>query len=147
MTATSSDITGRDDDANVLTLGLPNPEMALSLDFLSRLLRFVAWEPGWDGERAEHIDHDTAVRALVTAISMRAVAPEPFIAPAPSGSLLLQWDFDDGASVEIYVDSETGFPDSAALTCEGIVYEVGLIDPSALRSLLAERATLATAKK
>ena len=120
-----------------------SPDMILSAEFLSRILKFVAWAPGWDGERAEHIDHVTAVRAMEAASSMRPVVSEPFVAPAPSGALLLQWDFTDGSSVEVYVDDETEFPASAALTDDDIVYEIDLGDPGALRSLLAERAQIA----
>ena len=115
----------------------------LSLDFLSRLLRFVEWEPGWDGENAEHIDHATARRALEIARNMRVVAPEPFVAPAPSGSLLLQWDFPGETSVEVFVESDAEFPECAALTRDGAVHEVALTDPAALHALLAERAAAA----
>lgn len=124
-------------------VGSVGPELAVSVEFLSKLLKFVAWAPGWDGERAEHVEQVTAVRAIETALSMRAVVPEPFVAPAPSGALLLQWDFADGASVEIFVDSETEFPEEAAVTDEGAVYEVSLSGSAALRSLLAERTTIA----
>ena len=124
----------------------PDSPGALPLEFFFRLLRFVEWEPGWDGAEAEHVDRATAERALRTAKDMLAVAPEPFVAPAPSGSLLLQWDFPGGRSVEVYVDGETDFPESATLTREGVVYEVDLAGPAALRSLLAEHAPMASAK-
>ena len=117
-------------------------DLVLSAEFLSRILKFVAWAPGWDGERAEHIDHVTAVRAMEAASSMRPVVSEPFVAPAPSGALLLQWDFTDGSSVEVYVDDETEFPASAALTDDDIVYEIDLSGPGALRSLLAKRGNI-----
>ena len=118
------------------------PDLVLSSEFFCRLLKFVAWAPGWDGERAEHIDHVTAVRAMEAASSMRPVVSEPFVAPAPSGALLLQWDFTDGSSVEVYVDDETEFPASAALTDDDIVYEIDLSGPGALRSLLAKRGNI-----
>ena len=122
----------------------PSPKPPF-FDFISRLLEFVEWAPGWDGAGAEHVDHATAKAALATAQSMRAVAPEPFVAPAPSGSLLLQWDFADERSVEVYVDSESEFPATATLTREGVVHEVELTGPAALRSLLEEHAAMATA--
>lgn len=112
----------------------------LSLDFFSRLLKFVEWEPGWDGEAAEHIDHATAQKALEIALTMRAVAPEPFVAPAPSGSLLLQWDFGNGSYVDVFVDDERSFPEEAALVLNGLVHEIEITEPATLRSLLAERA-------
>ena len=121
------------------------PGADLSLDFLSRLLRFVEWEPGWDGESAEHIDHVTARRALEIARSMRAVAPEPFVAPAPSGSLLLQWDFGNGNYVDVFVDSDSSFPADAALVLDGVVHEVPLAEPAELRSLLTGQAALGSA--
>ncbi len=120
--------------------GGKTPGGDLSLDFLSRLLTFVEWRPGWDGGAAEHVDHVTAERAIAIARTMRAVAPEPFVAPAPSGSLLLQWDFREGASVEVFVDSDSEFPEFAAVTREGQVHEVALTDAANLRALLAEHA-------
>ncbi|MYI83461.1 MAG: hypothetical protein F4056_09340 [Chloroflexi bacterium] len=119
---------------------------SLPMQFLVRLLQFVEWGPGWDGAGAEHVDRATAEVALRTAESMLTAAPEPFVAPAPSGSLLLQWDFADGSSVEVYVDSETDFPSAATLTRDGVVYEVELIGPTTLRSLLEEHAAMATAR-
>lgn len=116
--------------------------MRCSLDFFHRLLEFVEWEPGWDGETAEHVEISTARTAIEVAQNMLSVAAEPFVAPAPSGSLLLQWDFADRTSVEVYVDSEGGFPEWAALTLEGVVYEVQLAGPAALLSLLNKRAAI-----
>ncbi len=134
-------------DACDSPVGTSAPREALTLDFLSRLLKFVEWEPGWDGEAAEHIDHSTAQRALEIALDMRAVAPEPFVAPAPSGSLLLQWDFPDGTSVEVFVDGETEFPAEAALTCDGLVHEVALAGPAKLRAVLTEHAAPPSASR
>ena len=121
------------------------PHENLSLSFFSRLLKFVEWEPGWDGEAAEHIDHATAQKAMEVALAMRPVAPEPFVAPAPSGSLLLQWDFHDGTYVDVFVDSDSEFPAEAALVLKGVVHEIELTEPATLRTLLAERAAPATA--
>lgn len=112
----------------------------LSLDFLSRLLTFVEWRPGWDGNSAEHVDHVTAARAIALARTMRAVAPEPFVAPAASGALLLQWDLPGGTSVEVFVDSDSEFPQDAALTSGGQVHEVALSGQASLRALLLEHA-------
>ncbi len=125
----------------------PAPPQVTSvwMDFISRLLKYVEWEPGWDGGNAEHIDHSTARTALETAESMQAVAPVPFVAPAPSGSLLLQWDFPDGTSVEVYVDNEADFPEWAALTRAGVVYEIELTGPAGLRALLQQRVPVTTA--
>ena len=121
------------------------PATHLSDDLIERLLRFVAWEPGWDGESAERIETQTAFRAMKTAKDMLPAAAEPFVAPALGGSLLLQWDFDDGTSVEVYVDSDTAFPESAALDRDGIVYEVPLTGHDSLRSLLENRTAAPTA--
>ena len=123
------------------------PHENLSLSFFSRLLRFVEWEPGWDGEAAEHIDHATAQKALEIALSMRAIASEPFVAPAPSGSLLLQWDFRDGTYVDVFVDSDSEFPAEAALVLKGVVHEIELTEPATLRTLLRKRAAPETAAR
>ena len=111
-------------------------QAGLSSDFIGRLLEFVAWEPGWDGDAAERVEASTARRAADIARDMLTVAAEPFVAPAPSGSLLLQWDFAGGESVEVYTDGEAAFPERAALTRQGAVHEVRLDGPGALRCLL-----------
>ena len=121
------------------------PATHLSDDLIERLLRFVAWEPGWDGESAEQIETQTAFRAMKTAKDMLPVAAEPFVAPALGGSLLLQWDFADGTSVEVYVDPDATFPESAALDRGGIVYEVPLTGHESLRCLLENRTAAPTA--
>ena len=115
--------------------------MEPSGDFVFRLLRFVEWQPGWDGERAEHITHVTAQRAIEIARRTLDVAPEPFVAPAPSGSLLLQWDFADETSVEVYADEEDEFPEWAAVTLDGAIHEVALFGPDHLARVLTDRAT------
>ena len=108
----------------------------LSDAFIGRLFKFVEWSPGWDGAGAEHVAHGTAEKALKTARRMRGIAPEPFVAPAPTGSLLLQWDFADGVSVEVYVDSEEDFPAWAAVARGGNVHEVELSGLASLEALL-----------
>ena len=108
---------------------------------------FVAREPGWDGEDSERVDHLTARQALETAASMQAVAPVPFVAPTFSGALLLQWDFPDGTSVEIYFDGDGDFPEHSALTSCGLVYEIELAGPASLRALLQDRVPLTTARQ
>ncbi len=108
----------------------------LSSDFIGRLLEFAAWEPGWDGDAAERVEPSTARRAAEIARDMLPVAAEPFVAPAPGGSLLLQWDFAGGTSVEVYADGEPAFPERAVLTRGNVVHEVRLDGPGALRSLL-----------
>ena len=113
----------------------------LSDAFIGRLFEFVEWGPGWDGAGAEHVAHGTAEKALTTARRMRVIAPEPFVAPAPTGSLLLQWDFADGVSVEVYVDSEEDFPAWAAVALGGgNVHEVELSGLASLEALLRKYA-------
>ena len=113
--------------------------------FISRLLEFVAREPGRDGDAAGRVDHLTARQALETAASMQAVAPVPFVTPTSGGALLLQWDFRDGTSVEIYFDGEGDFPEHSALTRGGVVYEIDLAGPASLRALLQDRGPVARA--
>ena len=112
----------------------------LSDAFIGRLFEFVEWGHGWDGAEAEHVAHGTAEKALKTARRMRVIAPEPFVAPAPTGSLLLQWDFADGVSVEVYVDSEEDFPAWAAVALGGNVHEVELSGLASLEALLRKYA-------
>ena len=113
----------------------------LSQGLIGRLIKFVGWEQGWDGESAERVEARTAIRAMEIAEAMLPVAEEPFVAPALSGSLLLQWGLADGASVDFYVDGEAAFPGCAAVDRGGIVSEVRLAGPESLRSLLESAAT------
>ena len=128
----------RDDPGAAEPLGEP---VELSRDFVFRLLRFVEWQPGWDGERAEHVTHVTAQRAVEIACRALRVAPEPFVAPAPSGSLLLQWDFEDETSVEVYADEEDEFPEWAAVTLDDTIHEVALSGLDHLARVLTDRVT------
>ena len=122
-------------------------QAGLSPDFIGRLLEFVAWQPGWDGDAAERVEPSTARRAAEIARDMLPVAAEPFVAPAPGGSLLLQWDLAGGTSVEVYADGEPAFPEWAALTRQGVVHEVRLDGPGALRSLLGRREPMPPARQ
>lgn len=112
----------------------------LSFEFIFRLLEFVEWSPGWDGADAEHVARATAQKAMETARRTRGIAPEPFVAPAPTGSLLLQWDFADGVSVEVYVDGEEDFPAWAAVALGGNIHEVELSGLASLEALLRKYA-------
>ncbi len=85
----------------------------LSDEFTTRLLRFVSWKPGWDGDEATPVTVETATRALTIARSTLAVGPEPFVAPAADGSLLLVWDLPN-ADVELFVRGDDW--EAAALT-------------------------------
>ena len=115
----------------------PHPE-----DMRARLLRFVALEPGWDGALSEPVARSTVVRACALARSLRDVVPDPFVTPATDGSLLLQWDFTDGASIEVYVSADQPAPDSAAVVIDSIVHEVTLDGDITLRGILEARAGL-----
>ena len=75
----------------------------LSRAFWERLLRFVEWAPDWDAQGAEHITFATASTAATVAEEALTVAPEPIVAPAGDGSLLLEWDLPNEVTVELYV--------------------------------------------
>ncbi len=94
----------------------------LSKEFWGRLLRFVEWAPDWDGQGAEHITSATAAHAGRVAEEALAVTPEPLVAPAGDGSLLLEWDLPNGVAVEVFVQGEELEP--AAVAQEGCVEEV-----------------------
>ena len=102
-------------------------------------LGFTSYEHGWDGATAEIITEDTVSKATSIAHRMLDIGPEPFVAPAPTGELLLQWDFEDGSSAEVFVGNETDFPDSASVTREDTVHEVALDSLEDLRSIILER--------
>ena len=85
----------------------PQPK-ELSTNFCERLLEFASWEGDWDGNGARPIASRVARAALRLAKSSLQFAPEPFVAPAVDGSLLLRWDLPHEDSVELYVeDPET----------------------------------------
>ena len=102
--------------------------------------------PGWDGEDAEPISHATANRAVEAADLMLAVAPEPFVAPAPTGALLLQWDFPDGRSVEVFIDADEHPPICAVVTTGDVIEEVPLSGLEQLRDVLERRAAAQPAR-
>src|SRR3954468_19268356 len=91
----------RTDAAVVVSVGRAKQ---LSETFVDRILNFVSWEPKWDGARAKPIAVPIAKKATLLARKSLVFAPEPFVAPAPDGSILLQWDLRDGSSVEIFVN-------------------------------------------
>ncbi len=96
----------------------------LSKEFWGRLLRFVEWAPDWDGQGAEHITSATAAHAGRVAEEALAVTPEPLVAPAGDGSLLLEWKLASGVRVEVFVEESE--LDAAAVVEEGEVDEVPL---------------------
>lgn len=101
-------------------------------------LRFVSWPDGWDGENSERIDCDVAFRALEIVSRLKPEFDEPFMAPAPSGAILLQWKFSDGNVVDVYVERADSFPECAVLTTDESVDDIELSNLSGLRSLLRD---------
>lgn len=126
--------------SSVRVSNLPDrePPWLPNVPFMERLLRFTSWSPNWDGDGAAHIDVRTAIKALVTAQACGVIAGDAFVAPSPDGSLLLQWDFRDGSTVELFIE-ESGF-ESAVIVKETEVKEVPLTGLSDLRRLLYQRA-------
>ena len=80
--------------------------ISLSADFRDRLETFVGWDEDWDGLGAARILRPTADRAKRVAELSLGVAPEPFVAPAGDGSLMLEWELANGAVVGIFVPGE-----------------------------------------
>lgn len=113
----------------------PDDPEALPSSFWSRLLRFVAWSPGWDGEEAAHIAEATATRAGQIAEGVASEAGVvPLVAPASDGSLLLEWALPNGISVELFV-TEEGWEPAVTSDPEGVEeHEIGSIDD--LRGIL-----------
>lgn len=109
---------------------------------LTRILEFISWKPGWDGSRAENIEPRVATLAIEIVLNTLSVVNEPFVAPAPSGALLLQWDFPSGVVVDLFVDSETEFPETAVLVRGDSVQEIPLAGHRSLRTLLSECSTM-----
>lgn len=115
--------------------------------FVSRILEFALWEVGWDGEDAARIEPLAAINAIRLATKMLDVADEPIAAPSPDGSLALLWDFADGSSIEVYIDSDEEEPTWAGLiTVDRPVEELTLDGAPALRSVLRERAEAAATR-
>lgn len=122
----------------VSRLGTP-PE--LSEMFVERILRFVSWAPAWDGQDASTVAVDATKRAVLIARRSLRYGPEPFVAPAADGSLLLQWDFPDGSSVECFVTSD-GFDHISLTDDSGQVREVPVKSEDDLMSFLSRHSTL-----
>ena len=80
----------------------------LSTDFWGKLIKFMCWEPNWDGLGAQRITMSTAMRAVRVAELAIDATPEPFVAPAGDGSLMLEWELPAGVVVGLFVSSEEG---------------------------------------
>ena len=106
---------------------------------LREVMQFVSWLPDWAGHSSDRIDYKLATHALKIASDMRTVAREPLIAPTVDGTLLLQWDFEDDSSVEVYVESDSQFPKSAVLDVMGEISDVELLSEDHLAMLLKQR--------
>ena len=113
----------------------------LSEEFIDRVLRFVSWAPRWDGRNADHITPEVAKLATLLAQASLQFGPEPFVAPADDGSLLLKWDLADGLSVEVFVDGQPW--DSLTLITKTEVQEMPIRSEQEFFSFLrSTRATL-----
>lgn len=122
-------------------------EIRLSPEILSRVLNFVSWLPDWDGSKAERIDPDIAQRALLLVNAMGSIAGEPNVSPGSDGTLLLEWSFEDGSAIEVYVEDSSGFPDCAVIEDEtGEISEVPLRNEDHLARLLARRSSAGVAE-
>lgn len=117
----------------------------LSARFWGRLLTFVEWAPNWDGHGAEHVSRETAERAAHVAEQVYGVAREPFVAPAGDGTLLLQWDFRGGVSVETFVGPPGSVWEAAVETLDGHSSEVPIGSLADLRKTLVRARTAAAA--
>lgn len=78
----------------------------LSAGFRERLETFVGWDEDWDGLGAARIRQATAARAKHVAELALKVAPEPFVAPAGDGSLMLEWELPNGAVVGVFIPAD-----------------------------------------
>ena len=88
----------------------------------------------WDSEGAEAIPDEVAKRAGGIAESVSDIAGDPFIAPAPDGSVFLEWEFPSKASIAIFVEDEV-FPPAASVKIGGKVHRVR-INSERLRLIL-----------
>ena len=111
-------------------------DLVISRNLQYDALRFVSWLDGWDGEDGERIHCDVAFRALEIVSRLKPEFDEPFLAPAPSGAILLQWKLPDGNVVDVFVESADSFPECAVLTRDESVHDIELSSLSDLRSLL-----------
>ena len=114
--------------------------ICVSMEFQQRIMEFVSWLPDWSGHSSERIDCKLATHALSIASEMRRIAGEPFVAPTVDGTLLLQWDFDNDTSIEVYVESDSQFPESAVVDAGGEVSDVRLSSTRDLKRLLRKHA-------
>lgn len=120
--------------------GLPQPK-TLSRRFVDRLSRFLLLDVGWDGASGEPVPFEVANRAATIAFSTLEFAPEPFVAPSPDGSLLLQWDVAPERSIEFYVD-EAGTYENLSLIVDAEVREIPIRSVGDLVSFIGEQTHL-----
>lgn len=78
-------------------------ELSLGATFWSRLVDFLAWDENWDGLGASKITMRTAMQAARAAELALKHAPEPFAAPAGDGSIMLEWELQNGAVVGVFI--------------------------------------------
>lgn len=107
----------------------------VSSEFIERLLRFVAWAPGWDGSEAENIPVSVAVKALELANRSVPLVGEPFVAPS-DGALLLRWHLPVERFVELFVDEDD--LEALVLIDEDETRELSVHSPDDVMSRLRE---------
>jgi len=116
--------------------GIPSPTPA-SAAFRERIDEIVALEPNWDLAGAEPISAATGKMVLQVAEAVLDLAAEPFVGPAPDGTVLLQWTMADGRVIDAYVGEE--WPEFVMVDDSGEVVEVEIPEPEALRRQLKSR--------
>jgi hypothetical protein len=106
-------------------LAMRRARHTLSNEFIERLFRFTSWKPGWNGEGSEPIPPDVATHAYhIAEESVAELGLEPFVAPAPDGSVLLRWTVPNaGPVIELFVDTSPDL-ESLALMVEDETREI-----------------------
>ncbi|MCY3923595.1 MAG: hypothetical protein OXG27_14545 [Chloroflexi bacterium] len=112
----------------------PAPSLTLDVELLSDVVRRISWTPECEG--AHHPNPEIVMKALEIADYIRAAAEPPLVATTEDGSIILEWQFASGASVELFMEDDTPFPGDVAWTDADDDREIRLENVAALADLL-----------
>ncbi len=109
------------------------PALTLDIELLEDVVRRIVWSPDCDG--AGHPKPEVVMKVLEISDRTRAAAV-PLVATTEDGFVILEWQFDNGASVEFYIEDDAPFPGEAALCNSDDDRDVPVESVSALAALL-----------
>ena len=118
-----------------------------SATFWTSIVEFMRWDGNWDGLDANKITLLTAVRATRIVELALNHAPEPFVAPAGDGSLMLEWSLPNGAVVGTFIPGgQMDAWEPASVTRDGQVVEYNIKSADGLVDLIRKATSGALAE-